>query len=590
MGQHHALAQGGGFAERFAALRTNAEGLTDSVRLYRLFDLSWEYGMHEYPEWASWEGYPGQDDRWTDMSIEAIDRRDREQAWPLDVLKTIDRTKLAGTDRLNYDLFRGSVERGIAGQRFPGRYLQISQLGGVHQDVPSMMEMMPRARVKDYENIMARLRAVPLLVDQIMVLLGKGLSLGVTPPRITMRDVPRQVLNVIPDDPHASALLAPFKEFAPSIPEADRRRLSAEAEALYRTALVPAFRELHDYLLKTYVPGCREAIGMSALPDGAAWYANNVANYTTTTLTPKEIFDIGMKEVARIRAEMDTVIAASGFKGDFAAFKKFVRTDPQFFYTDAASLLEGYRDICKRADPELIKLFGHLPRLPYGVLPVPSYAEKSQTTAYYNGGSLEAGRPGYFFANTYDLASRPKWEMEALALHEAVPGHHLQISIAKEMEDLPRFRTTGEYTAYVEGWGLYAESLGSEMGFYRDPYSRFGQLTYEMWRAIRLVLDPGIHAFGWTREQAIKFFTENSGKAEHDIVVEVDRYIAWPGQATAYKIGELRLKELRRMASQKLGDRFDIRSFHDEILGAGALPLDVLEQRINAWVERSMSK
>jgi uncharacterized protein (DUF885 family) len=283
---------------------------------------------------------------------------------------------------------------------------------------------------------------------------------------------------------------------------------------------------------------------------------------------------------------MDRVRASTGFTGDFSAFMDFLRTDDRFFFADAGSLVAAYRDIAKRADPELARLFGHLPRLPYGVRPVPAYAERSQTTAYYEPGSPAAGRPGYFYANTYDLRSRPRWEMEALTLHEAVPGHHLQLALAQELEGVPEFRKHGFHTAYIEGWGLYAESLGTEMGFYTDPYSRFGQLTYEVWRAIRLVVDTGMHALGWAREEAIRYFEQNAGKAAHDIVVEIDRYIVWPGQALAYKIGELKIKELRAAAAAALGGRFDVRGFHDEVLGGGALPLDILEARIQAWIER----
>jgi uncharacterized protein (DUF885 family) len=278
------------------------------------------------------------------------------------------------------------------------------------------------------------------------------------------------------------------------------------------------------------------------------------------------------------------VIASTGFTGSFHDFVTFLRTDPRFFFERAEDLLVTYRDICKRADPALTRLFGTLPRLPYGVVPVPPYAEKSQTSAYYEPGSPAAGRPGRFFANTYDLKARPKWEMEALSLHEAVPGHHLQIALAQELPEMPEFRKNSFYTAYVEGWGLYAESLGGEMGFYEDPYARFGQLTYEMWRAIRLVVDTGMHALGWSRQRAIDYFVENAGKAEHDIVVEIDRYIVWPGQALAYKIGELKIQELRARAARALGPRFDIRAFHDHVLGSGAVPLDVLEGRIGEWI------
>ena len=309
-----------------------------------------------------------------------------------------------------------------------------------------------------------------------------------------------------------------------------------------------------------------------------------IRHYTTLSLSPEEIHDIGLSEVKRIRSEMEAIKNQVGFNGDLSQFFKFLRTESRFYYNSPDELLAGYRDICKRADPELIKLFRKLPRQPYGIVPIPSYIEKSVTTAYYQPGSNEAGRAGFFFANTYDLKSRPKWEMEALALHEAVPGHHLQLAIADEIDGLPEFRKYGRYTGYVEGWGLYSESLGEEMGFYVDPYSKFGQLTYEIWRAIRLVVDTGLHAKGWSRKQAIDFFKANAGKAEHDIVVEIDRYIVWPGQALAYKLGELKIKQLRARASSKLKDDFDIRLFHDEILWNGALPLSILENRIDNWI------
>jgi uncharacterized protein (DUF885 family) len=309
-----------------------------------------------------------------------------------------------------------------------------------------------------------------------------------------------------------------------------------------------------------------------------------VRQQTTTDLTPEQIHQIGLAEVKRIHGQMEELMAKTGFKGSLQEFFTFLRTDPRFFYDKPEDLLAGYRDIAKRIDPELVKLFGKLPRLPYGVTPVPSYSEKSQTTAYYENGSLAAGRPGWFNANTYDLKSRPKWEMEALTAHEAVPGHHLQLSLAQEMENVPEWRHYDDYTAFTEGWGLYAESLGDEIGLYKDPYSKFGQLTYEMWRAVRLVVDTGMHAKGWTRQQAIDYFKANAGKAEHDIEVEVDRYIVWPGQALAYKIGELKLKELRAEAEKELGAKFDVRAFHDEVLGNGALPLDVLEKNVKAWM------
>jgi uncharacterized protein (DUF885 family) len=385
-------------------------------------------------------------------------------------------------------------------------------------------------------------------------------------------------------DVFEAPLLLPFREMPATIEEPQQERLRSRASAAYEEGIVPALRRLHRFLVQEYVPGAREPIAATTLPEGEAWYAYDVRRSTTTSLSPREIHDIGLQEVERIRREMERVKEQAGFEGDLAAFNEFLRTDPRFFHQTAAELLEGYRDIAKRADPELIHLFGTLPRTPYGVKAVPSFAEKSQTTAYYQPGSPEAGRPGWFFANTYALDTRPIWEMEALTLHEAVPGHHLQISIAQELEGVPEFRRHGGYTAFVEGWGLYSEGLGEEMGFYRDPYSKYGQLTYEMWRAIRLVVDTGMHTLGWSRQQAIDFFVSNSSKTPHDIEVEIDRYIVWPGQALAYKIGELKIKELRARAERELEDEFDVRAFHDAVLGQGALPLDVLEARIGEWI------
>ncbi len=574
-------------ARRYAVLLENQAHAGDAERLRELFAIRWDYLMTEFPEWATDVGYPGQNGRWTDNSLAAIERRQHELQTPLAVLRSIDRSKLSTGDQLNYDLFRKEIEEGIEGIRFKTDYLAVNQLGGVQQDVPVMLaEMMPHQTVQDYEDILSRLKGVPTVVSQTLVLLRKGLAAGITEPRITLRDVPQQVESQMLADPARNPMLEAFTEFPAGIGKDDQERLRGEAAAVLTNSVLPAFKELHEFLVTTYLPGARESIGISDLPDGAAWCAFNVRQRTTTSMSPQQIHELGLAEVKRIRKEMDAVIAESGFKGSFEEFNNYLRTDPKFYFTDAESLLTAYRDITKRVDPELIKLFGKLPRLPYGVLPVPAYSEKSQTTAYYQPGSLVAGRPGYFFANTYDLKTRPTWEMEPLSLHESVPGHHLQLSLALELEGVPEFRRHAGYTAFVEGWGLYAESLGTEMGFYQDPYANYGRLTYEIWRAIRLVVDTGIHSMGWSRQQAIDYFKANAGKNEHDITVEVDRYIVWPGQALAYKIGELKIKELRAYAKQELGDKFDIRAFHDEVLGNGALPMDVLEQHIREWVAR----
>jgi uncharacterized protein (DUF885 family) len=570
------------YSQRFAALAT-APSLSDSARLHRLFDLDWEYTNVVYPGFATRTGYPGQNDRWTDLSVPALQRPQADFASEMKVVGAINRARLNPSDQLSYDIFKRGVEEFIEGTRFPADLLQVSQLGGP-QTSAQTIDLMPAQTVKEYTDIVARLRALPTLVDQTIALLDSGVKLGVTPPRVTLRDVPQQVKDLIPEDPMKSALLAPFTSFPLGIAESDRARLRADAVRAYKEQDRPAFQRLQAYLVNTYLPHSRETIGMSALPDGAAWYAYNVKLQTTTTRTPAEIHALGLSEVKRIRAQMDSLIRSTGFSGNFAAFTHMLRTDPKFFYTDSASLVRAYRDITKRIDPELPKLFGRLPRLPYGVSTIPSYSAPSQTTAYYEGGSLEAHRAGQYFVNTYKLDTRPTWEMEVLTSHEAVPGHHLQIAISQELEGIPEFRRYGGYTAFVEGWALYSESLGPELGLEKDPYSKFGQLTYEMWRAIRLVIDPGIHSMGWSRQQAIDYFKANSAKTENDITVEVDRYIVWPGQALAYKSGELEIKALRKYAEQELGSRFDVRAFHDQILSQGGLPLDVLDTRIRVWV------
>jgi len=399
-----------------------------------------------------------------------------------------------------------------------------------------------------------------------------------------MRDVPKQIVDLIPPDAMKSPLLQPFQKFPPAIGEADRAKLVAQAKEIYTKSDVPAFNRLHDYLVSNYIPSCRESIAVSDLPNGAAAYAYQVRYHTTTSLTPAQIHGIGLAEVKRIRAEMDKIIQSIGFKGSFREFTDFLRKDPRFFYEKPEDLINGYRIITKKIDPELAHEFGKLPRLPYGVTPIPDFDAPSQTTAYYQGGSESAGRPGQYFVNTYNLKARPKWEMEALSLHESVPGHHLQLALAQELEDVPEFRKYFDSTAFVEGWGLYAESLGEEMGMYQDPYSKFGQLTYEMWRAVRLVVDTGMHAKGWTRQQAIDFFRENTSKTDQDITVEVDRYIVWPGQALAYKIGQMKIRELRARAEKELGSRFDVRAFHDAVLEQGGVPLDVLEAHMDTWL------
>jgi uncharacterized protein (DUF885 family) len=578
------LAEQDSIGRAYSQLLVNRQREADSVRLRKLLATYWRSVLVEFPEVATYVGDTGRNNRWTDNSPAAIARRLGELQRPLAVLRSISRPRLSSGDQLNYDLLLRTLNEQIEGGRFHEEYLAITQLNGPQQDVPQLISLQPAGTTRQYEDIVERLDGIPQLIDQAVVLLNKGLETGITQPGNPLSEVPNQVRGLIVDDPLASPLLEPFTRMPATISAADRERLRGAAVRSYTEKVRPAYQRLLQYMTDTYLPRARESIGMSALPEGKAWYAYRARVSTTTDLSPDRIHELGLAEVRRIRAGMDSVITSVGFKGTFAEFAKFLRTDPQFFFSDSASLIRAYRDIAKRADPELTKLFGKLPRLPYGVIAVPSFAAKAQPTAYYYPGSLRAGRPGYFYANTYDLKSRPRWEMEALTLHEAVPGHHLQLSLSQEQEDLPDFRRFGGYTAFVEGWGLYAESLGSELGMYQDPYSRFGQLTYEMWRAVRLVVDTGIHSKGWTRQQAIDFFAANAAKTLHDIEVEIDRYIVWAGQALAYKIGELKFKELRKFASGALGKKFDVRAFHDTVLENGGLPLDVLDAHLRRWV------
>ena len=582
------LGEVGSIHQEISALTANEERLDDLARLLRYYELSYDLYMLEYPDVATEFGDPRGQDRLTDRSRDGIERRKQATRQALALVESIDRGALPETERANYDLLRDMVQRGADGLRFPRELLQMNQMAGPQQDPASLLAMMPNDSVGDLENQIARMKALPAYVDQSIALMREGMRAGVTPPKVTLRDVPQQIRNQLVDDASQSPLLQGFVEIPASVDPVQAESLRQRAAEAYRSQAVPAYERLLEFTEGEYLPAARTSIAARDLPDGADWYQYNVADYTTTDLTPPQIHDIGLREVKRIRGEMAAIIESTGFAGTFEEFLVFLRTDPQFFHTTPEALMREYRDIAKRADPELVRLFGVLPRMPYGVIEVPDYAAPSQTTAYYQQGSLRAGRPGFYFANTYALDTRPRWEMEALTLHEAVPGHHLQIAIQQELEGLPWFRQNPTYTAFVEGWGLYSESLGEEMGFYRDPYSKFGQLTYEMWRAIRLVVDTGMHYLGWSREQAIDFFKANAGKAEHDIVVEVDRYIVWPGQALAYKLGELKIKELRAYAEQTLGERFDIRAFHDRLLGKGAVPLNVLEADIKAWVAEQL--
>lgn len=554
---------------------------TASQKLNKFLDVQWNYLMHEYPEWATYSGYAGQNDRWTDYSLPAIEKRDFEVRCQLGAIKKISRAALKGEQQITRDLAIEELEKDIEGQKFDGKYLMMDHLSGFHMNVVDMLETMPSFSKKDYEGMLARLEKAPALAEQTEILLKEGLKRKVTPVKMFLQQVPGQFDIVLTEKIEDSPLYKPFKEMKDI---EGKKELQKLATHIIETKVYPAYKKLKNYLVTEYIPNSREEIAFIRMPNGEAWYNHKVKHHTTTKLTAEEIHQIGLKEVDRLTKAMLEVKAEAKFKGDLKDFNKFLSTDSQFFYKNKEDLLSGYRNIAKKIDPELPKLFKTLPRLTYGIRSIPDYKEKGSPTAYYDSGNIETGRPGYFNANTYDLNSRPKWGMENLTIHEAVPGHHLQIALAEELKDLPNFRRFNSYTAYSEGWALYAESLGYELGLYKDVYSKYGQLTAEMWRSVRLVVDTGMHAKAWTRQQAIDYFLANTPMSPHEAKVEIDRYITWPGQALGYKIGQLKFKELRAKATAELGDKFDVREFHDECLKHGSLPMGVLEKVIDDWI------
>lgn len=559
------------------------ENNSEVGQLNALFDDAWERELRENPVSASYLGDKRYNDEWGDGSFAAMQASHQADRETLQRLAKIDRSALPEDEKINYDLFQREYENRISGFEQERYLIPLNQRGGI-QTANELTETLQFNNLKDYEDWISRLEKFGTAMDQTIAVMERGIEKGRTQPRIINERILPQIEAQRVADAIKSGFYDPFREFGDNIPAAEQQRLRNEALAAIRTVVLPAFDRMAVFFKEKYLPASRPAVGIGSTPGGKEHYAYLARQYTTTELTPEEIHQVGLSEVARIRAEMDKIIKQVGFKGTFAEFLTFLRTDPQFYYETPEELLEAYRAISKKIDPELVKLFGHLPRTPYGVIPIPDSIAPDTTTAYYMQPAADGSRAGYYYVNLYRPEVRPKYEMEALSVHEAVPGHHLQLAIQQELGDLPNFRRFGGFTAFVEGWGLYSESLGPELGLYQDPYSKFGQLTYEMWRAVRLVVDTGMHYQGWTRERAIKYFMDNAAKTEQDIVNEIDRYIAWPGQALAYKIGELKIKELRARAEDALGDDFDIKGFHDTVLGAGALPLDLLEQRIDAWI------
>jgi uncharacterized protein (DUF885 family) len=551
--------------------------------LHDLLASEWDYQMEQYPTWASRLGDRRWNDRWGDQSLDAIDRRDRHYIEVLTQLGSIKREDLSAADRLNYDLFQKDYENEVQEHRYRWYLIPLNQLGGV-QTADELADALRFETAKDYDDWLARLRALPEYIEQTTALMRTGMDQKILLPRIVLQRIPSQIDHQIVDDPKASPFYKPFSRFASSIGAMDRLRLTAAAEQAIAADVVPGFRRFKEFFINEYLPASLEQVGIWQLPDGEEMYRFAVRLHTTTPMTPEEIHEIGLSEVRRIHGEMQSVIDSLGYKGSLEKFGAYLRGDPQFYYQTPEELLLAYRALTRRVDPVLVKIFHNLPRMPYGVEPIPENVAPDSTTAYYRSPAADGSRAGTYFVNLHKPEVRPKYEMMALSLHEAVPGHHLQIALAMEKEELPNFRRHGGYTAFVEGWGLYAESLGEEMGLYDDPYSKFGQLTYEMWRAVRLVVDTGLHYMRWDRQKAIDFLQQNTARQELDVVNEVDRYIAMPGQALAYKIGQLKISAIRSKAEKALGSKFDIRAFHDELLKDGALPLDLLEDKMNDWL------
>ena len=574
----------------FFGWRTEARPETPTEQLDSLYETVWQRWLSEDPTLATSVGDSRYNDRWPDLSVAALDRVNAADRTALTAMNRFDPAGLPAADRLNYEIIAVELQRRLAGAPFKPYVYAVSHLGSLQsagslQTASEIVEITPFLTIRDYENWLARLRNFGTYANQVTELLKIGMREKRTQPRIIMQRVEPQLAAQRVAKPEDSPFFAPFKQFPASFSAAEKARLTQSGRDAVAATVLPAFARFTEFFHNQYLPACRSTVGISDTPDGAAFYRQLIAYHTTTDLTAAEIHAIGLAEVDRIHGEMAKVIAAVGFQGTFTEFIHYLRTDPKFFYTDPADLLHGYMVIAKSIDPNLVKLFGKLPRTPYGVRPVPDTSAPNTTTAYYQPLSTDGSRPGYYYVNLYKPEARPKWEMEVLTTHESVPGHHLQLALQYENSvGVPMIRRMSDFTAYVEGWGLYAESLGYQLGLYTDPYAKFGQLTYDMWRAVRLVVDTGIHSQGWTRQQAIDFFLANAPKSELDITNEVDRYIAWPGQALAYKIGQLKFFELRDAAKQALGDKFDIREFHDTVLSTGAVPLSVLDRTVREWI------
>ena len=560
----------------------------DTRALHALFDEAWEKDMRDDPLKATYLGDRRYERLWPDLSPAAIQQRYSANLATSERLEAIHRENLSPQDQLSFDLFAFEYRNRVLTYGYKPYLYELRPREGL-QTLSEQAELLPFATVADYENWIAKLKALDRYVDQYRELLEIAVREKRMQPRSVMERIVPQLAALVGPNAEENPFYAPFKHMPDSLSAADRARLQAEGKSVVATVVIPAYTRFDRFFRERYLPASRKTDGIWDTPQGDAFYRALAKFHTTTDLTPDEIHAIGLEEVARIRGEMDAIIRQVGFKGSFQDFLTFLRDDPQFYYKTPDELFRAYAVLSKQIDPELVKLFRRLPRTPYGVRPIPMTSAPNTTTAYYQGPAIDGTRPGYYYVNLYKPEVRPKYEMEVLTLHEAVPGHHLQIALAQEQADLPVFRRNADATAFVEGWALYTEGLGEELGLYKDPYSKFGELTYDMWRAVRLVVDTGIHAKHWTRQQAIDYFKANAAKTEQDIINEVDRYISWPGQALAYKIGQLKIQELRALAEKELGTRFDVREFHDVVLSNGAVPLNVLDQLVRAWIAQKQT-
>jgi uncharacterized protein (DUF885 family) len=556
--------------------------------LQQFFETQWQRGLTESPENASYNGDTRYNALWTNMSLPAIAQREAADRAALETLHRFNRENLSSQDQLNYDTFEWQLNQNITRQTFREYLIPITHQGGV-QTADGIIEILPFNTVKDYQDWLARLQALPVLIDQTIILMQEGINVGMMPPKVLMERAGKQITKQATTKTENSPFYKPFSHFPDNFSAEQKSLLSAQAKSVISNKVMPAYAKLDKFFYQDYLPKARESIAITDLPNGNQYYDFLAQYYTTTALTADEIHAIGLSEVARIRKQMEIVKNEAGFKGSLPEFFTFLRTDPQFFYSSSAQLLEAYQAMSKQIDPELVKSFHILPRLTYGVRPIPENIAPDTTTAYYQPGATDGTRAGFYYVNLYKPDVRPKWEMLALSLHEAVPGHHFQFARALELPGLPMFRRTAYFVAYGEGWGLYAEQLGYDMGLYTNPYDKFGQLTYEMWRAVRLVVDTGMHAKGWNRQQAIDYFKANAAKTDQDIVNEIDRYIGTPGQALAYKIGQLKISELRARAQKAIGPKFDLRAFNDEILSTGSVPLQTLELHMDNWIKQQGS-